>query len=83
MTHTFSLLEVSHSTYDEIESLLREAGYGHAFIENAIDMHGIALTRAVKASSADSVRCDPDCGCGIDGTFGHTEDTYESRKSKA
>jgi len=82
MTHTFSLLEVTHSTYDEIESLLHEAGYGHAFIENAIDMHGIALTRA-EASSAGSIRCDPDCGCGIDGALGHMEDTYESRKSKA
>ncbi len=43
-THTFVELEVSDNTWSEIAQLLREAGYGHAFIDGrAIDMHGIAL----------------------------------------
>jgi hypothetical protein len=49
MSHTFATLEVSASTYDEVERLLREAGYGHAFIDGAIDMHGIGLIRAAPA----------------------------------
>lgn len=32
----------------EIWQLLAEAGYHHAFIDGAIDMHGIALTRGEK-----------------------------------
>jgi hypothetical protein len=47
MTHTFSILEVSKTTYEEIEKKLKDAGYDHAFIEDdrkiVIDMHGIAL----------------------------------------
>jgi len=48
-THTYSVLAISQSAYDEIAHLLREAGYDHAFHENedghgtVIDMHGIAL----------------------------------------
>lgn len=45
MTHTFATLEVTDSTYEEIEKKLKEAGYDHAFIEGAIDMNGIALTK--------------------------------------
>lgn len=50
MTHTYSELAVSRSTYDEIVEKLREAGYDHAFIdddpdhpEDTLDMHGIGL----------------------------------------
>jgi hypothetical protein len=44
-THTFAELEVSEQAYLEIYTLLSEAGYHHAFINGAIDMKGIALTR--------------------------------------
>jgi hypothetical protein len=44
-THTFAELEVSEQAYLEIYTLLAEAGYHHAFIDGAIDMHGIGLTR--------------------------------------
>lgn len=43
-THTFAVLKVSQSTYDEIREKLQTAAYDHAFHENGIiDMHGIAL----------------------------------------
>jgi len=45
MTHTFATLKVSNQTYEEIEKALREAGYEHAFVDGAIDMHGIGLLR--------------------------------------
>jgi hypothetical protein len=45
-THTFAELEVSPTTYDEIRQKLEDAGYQHAFVDSAIDMHGIGLTRA-------------------------------------
>lgn len=44
-THTFSTLEVSAIAYDEIATLLRNAGYTHVFIDGAIDMNGIGLVR--------------------------------------
>jgi len=44
-THTFAELEVSAAAYDEIAAKLRAAGYDHAFVNGAIDMHGIGLTR--------------------------------------
>ena len=44
-THTFVELEVSREAYLEIYTLLANAGYHHAFIDGAIDMHGIALTK--------------------------------------
>lgn len=45
-THTYAVLEVSQTAYDEIAVKLRTAGYSHAFddAERAIDMHGIGLT---------------------------------------
>jgi hypothetical protein len=47
VTYTSVLLEVSSFTYDEIACKLRAAGYDHAFGTGpAIDMQGIALTRA-------------------------------------
>lgn len=45
ITHTFVELEVSREAYLEIYTLLANAGYHHAFIDGAIDMHGIALTK--------------------------------------
>jgi hypothetical protein len=43
MTYTFATLEVSADTYGEISAKLRAAGYDHAFVDCAIDMHGIGL----------------------------------------
>ena len=45
-THTFAELEVSSETFKEIANKLREAEYSHAFVDGAIDMHGIGLTSA-------------------------------------
>jgi len=45
MTHTFAELEVSEKAYDEIKALLEAAGYAHAFVDGAINMHGIGLTK--------------------------------------
>lgn len=45
-TYTFATLDVSAAAYDEIKAKLTEAGYSHAFVDGAIDMHGIGLTRA-------------------------------------
>lgn len=45
--HTYVELELSHSAYNEITRKLREVGYDHAFMDDgAIDMHGLAVTRA-------------------------------------
>ncbi len=46
VTHTFAELKVSAAAFDEIAARLRAAGYDHAFIDGAIDMHGLGLTRA-------------------------------------
>lgn len=43
VTHTYSLLEVLPSTWHDVKKRLEQADYGHAFHDNAIDMHGIAL----------------------------------------
>lgn len=47
MTHTYATLPVTRDTYNEVADKLREAEYGHAFINEGegevIDMHGIAL----------------------------------------
>lgn len=50
MTHTFAKLEVSESTYKEIEKILKEAGYQHAFIEDTMDMSGIGLKKKKETS---------------------------------
>lgn len=49
-THTYVKLKISQQAFVEIETLLREAGYDHAFIKQdegypLIDMNGIALER--------------------------------------
>lgn len=61
-THTYAELEVSAPVYDEIANLLRTARYDHAFIENAIDMHGIALVKRV-SPCCQYTRGDPGCNC--------------------
>jgi hypothetical protein len=43
MTYTYAILDVSQTTWNEVAEGLRNAGYGHAFDGNIIDMHGIAL----------------------------------------
>jgi len=62
MTHTYVILEVTPSTYAEIEEKLRAAGYDHVFTgaggeKDVIDMHGIALQRSTPGSP--SQRDDP------------------------
>lgn len=46
-THTYSVLDISASAYEEIRDLLKDAGYHHAIISKergeVIDMHGIAV----------------------------------------
>ena len=51
-THKLAELAVSEEAYHEIYTLLAEAGYHHAFIDGAIDMSGIALTRKGKCAEA-------------------------------
>lgn len=54
MTHTYALMEVSKSTYDEVMTKLVSAGYQHAIHDSnegpVLDLHGIALS------------CGPDLG---------------------
>jgi hypothetical protein len=46
-TYTFVELELSPGAYDEIAHKLKAAAYDHCFGERgAIDMHGLAVTRA-------------------------------------
>jgi hypothetical protein len=49
-TYTFVELELSPGAYDEIAHKLKTAGYDHCFNpangNGAIDMHGLAVTRA-------------------------------------
>jgi len=46
MSHTYSTLEVSENTYNEISEKLKKANYDHAFNEDGeIDMQGIALIK--------------------------------------
>lgn len=44
MTHTFVELGVSQPVFAEIARKLKDAGYDHAFVDGAIDMHGVGLT---------------------------------------
>lgn len=49
-THTYAIMDVSASTYDEIRAALEEAGYrdsihGGRGTSDILDMHGIALRR--------------------------------------
>lgn len=43
-THTYAVLKVSQSAYDEIRQKLQTAAYDHAFYSDGIiDMQGIAI----------------------------------------
>lgn len=46
-THTFVILDLSPSAFQEISNKLRAAGYDHTFMQEdgreVIDMHGIAV----------------------------------------
>lgn len=42
-TYTYAILEVTQATFDEVSGKLRAAEYDHAFQDDVIDMHGIAL----------------------------------------
>jgi len=43
VTRTYAILEVHKTTFDDIAKKLRAADYDHAFHDDVIDMHGIAL----------------------------------------
>lgn len=45
-THTYVVMEVSESTFNEIRAQMLQADYRHAFMDDGqtIDMHGIAVT---------------------------------------
>lgn len=60
-THTYVTLEVSDAAFDEIKKKLEDAGYQHTFANAEgrlggpvalIDMHGIAIGREKRASTA-------------------------------
>ena len=42
-THTYAVLKVTALAYKEIRAKLEQAGYGHAFNGDTVDMHGIAI----------------------------------------
>jgi len=44
-THTYVYMDVSPETFGEIETILKDAGYLHAFTGDFIDMSGIAIKR--------------------------------------
>ena len=59
MTHTFATLEVPQTMYDFVAQKLREAGYSQAFVDGAIDMHGIGLVPAPAQPATDVPAPDP------------------------
>jgi hypothetical protein len=69
MTHTYAILDVNPSTWNDIAARLREAGYDHAFMEDGeIDMHGIAVKAKAFCKAQPTADppsdCDwPACGC--------------------
>lgn len=42
-TYTYAYLDVSSATYEEVKTLLLQAGYDHQVNEDYISMHGLAL----------------------------------------
>lgn len=42
-THTYAVMHVSKSSYEEVKRLLLAADYTHAIDEDCLDMHGLAL----------------------------------------
>lgn len=64
MTHTYAILEISQSAFDEIKAKLEAAGYQHAFEPNLQDAvlihtHSIALK-----SDGVCYLAKPVCRCG-------------------
>lgn len=57
MTHTFATLQVSAEAYDEIADKLKDAKYDHAFVDDAIDMHGIGLVRGQPLHEREPKEC--------------------------
>ena len=52
-THTYVELEVSAESYAEVKHLLEQAGWDHAIMDDgAIDLSGIALTKAFEPPTA-------------------------------
>lgn len=43
MTHTYVILQVTARAYAEIRGKLEQAGYNHAFHDDVVDLHGIAI----------------------------------------
>lgn len=55
MSHTYALLDVSPSSYEEIKAKLLEAGYSHAINDRGeIDMHGLALVKGESEMGLDT-----------------------------
>jgi hypothetical protein len=61
MTHTYTVLEVSETTYSEIMKALKAAGYEDSFHEDethgvVIDMSGLALALSQRETTMSSIR---------------------------
>jgi hypothetical protein len=69
MTYTYALLEVLPETYADVRSRLEMAGYSHAFHEEAIDMHGLALVSKIKPPEGHRRDAIPDVFTQGDTTF--------------
>lgn len=54
-THTYAILEISAGAYAEIRALLDAAGYQHAFHDDVVDMHGIAVRAKADERSLTSI----------------------------
>ncbi len=56
ITHTYVIMELSESAYQEIRKQLKDAGYNHAFHfadgSEQIDLTGIAIRRTPGTSEA-------------------------------
>lgn len=55
-THTFAILEVNESTFQEIKLILQSSGYSYLFIQEddglVINMHGIGLKQKISDHAA-------------------------------
>lgn len=60
MSHTYTILELSKQAVDEIRKGFKEAGYQHAFHDDVIDMHGVAVreNRTIDQTALRSLRDD-------------------------
>lgn len=66
MCHTYVILRLSQTSWDEIADKLCAAGYGHAFHAErdgvVIDMHGIAVQAEAVLPTAVTYRDSPEDG---------------------